>query len=414
MSALLAQQNSGRAASTTAQKNGGVLESLLKTLHRQQSLPQPSTRADNIMSLLRSQATSPSTPERTRSLPNNTTSVDSFVNSLLSGKPHQSIQQPQPSTIMSGNDLLASTAQPVGGNRTNSNNLLHQLLLVKLQHQQSQYKTDGGGDILTQILSRSQPDQIACQQKGEANSGTPFGALLGGSSGNSGLQDLLKQMLVGQQKRSEDEMLGALASGGIGINSQSSQQPPAASQQQYSDDQSQLPQHSSGSCINLPRSKRKHGDSEAGEAKKLRLEDDEDGDDEYDQDDDDEARQQHLNKLRDQLKNLNAANVMLSRYLNGLQGSLSEILAENWSFKILIGCLSSKKEASNPLEQMISNRIAENPSVAIPMLKNIHKSATANSNQDLEANSNKNAVFQNMVGLLAAQKQQQQASAAVS
>ena len=52
---------------------------------------------------------------------------------------------------------------------------------------------------------------------------------------------------------------------------------------------------------------------------------------------------------------------MLSRYLNGLQSSLTEILAENWSFKILIGCLTSKKASTNPLEQMISSGLRPTP-----------------------------------------------------
>ena len=123
-------------------------------------------------------------------------------------------------------------------------------------------------------------------------------------------------------------------------------------------------------------------------------------------DDEDAARRQQLEKLREQLQNLNAANVMLSRYLNSLQDSISDVLAENWSFKILIGCLSSKDSSSNALEQMISQRIAKDPSAAIPMLKNIHKSAVAQNRDQLEPQTTKNeSVFQNMVGLLMAQKQ---------
>ena len=128
--------------------------------------------------------------------------------------------------------------------------------------------------------------------------------------------------------------------------------------------------------------------------------------DEEDEDEQDAGRRQQLEKLREQLQNLNAANVMLSRYLNSMQDNISDILAENWSFKILIGCLSSKDRSSNALEQMISQRIAKDPSAAIPMLKNIHKSAAAQNPDQLEPETSKNeSVFQNMVGLLMAQKQ---------
>eukprot|EP00873_Tetraselmis_striata_P003359 jgi/Tetstr1/423623/TSEL_001395.t1 len=123
--------------------------------------------------------------------------------------------------------------------------------------------------------------------------------------------------------------------------------------------------------------------------------------------DEDSARKQQMQKLQDQSQTLKTANVMLSKYLEGLQGNLSEILAENWSFKILIGCLTSKQQSTNPLEQMISAKIASNPSVAIPMLKSIHLSAAASSSsQEADsAASSKDSVFQSMVGLLAAQRQ---------
>mmetsp|Transcript_15650 Transcript_15650/g.43776 ORF Transcript_15650/g.43776 Transcript_15650/m.43776 type:complete len:471 (-) Transcript_15650:487-1899(-) len=389
VSTLLAQQ--GEPCFNSPEAGGsGSLETVLKSLQTQAPAAAAAQHRGDFTALLKNHSVpSPSTPDQRKDLPNHS-SVENLVNSFLAfNQTSQQNANPSQSGL-----AQAAAAQQNAAPDGNSGGLsaLQQLLSSRASPQQQQI----GGDMLSTLLGGAMD-----QGSGRGNNVTDVG-MVGQRQG--GLDNLVSQVLRDRAAANEggEGSAGfcALGSGTTRISSQSS---PPASSQQHSGDLSHIPQHSSGSCINPLQSpyKRKLDDSEVAvpDAKVPKVQG---GGDEHDGE---ESREQHLAKLRDQLKNLNAANVMLSRYLNGLQSSLTEILAENWSFKILIGCLTSKKQSTNPLEQMISSRIASNPSVAIPMLKNIHKSAAANSScEQLEANSNKNAVFQNMVDLLSAQK----------
>mmetsp|Transcript_41908 Transcript_41908/g.108509 ORF Transcript_41908/g.108509 Transcript_41908/m.108509 type:complete len:469 (-) Transcript_41908:355-1761(-) len=286
-----------------------------------------------------------------------------------------------------------------------ANELLQQLLLNQMQQKQHvPVKIPNSEDPLRSLIEAAQQQQQAAQGMGSCSQGG-FGGLLqhhdtddgsdrlGFQKASPGLGNIVNHLLSSRSKRSlpetedphNDDIRGFLTIPGCDDDPE------------FGQDLQPATDNGGNSIIGLKRAITDQGQYHGhSKAKKTSERGDEDS-----------ARKQQMQKLQDQSQTLKTANVMLSKYLEGLQGNLSEILAENWSFKILIGCLTSKQQSTNPLEQMISAKIASNPSVAIPMLKSIHLSAAASSSsQEADsAASSKDSVFQSMVGLLAAQRQ---------
>jgi hypothetical protein len=390
--------------------------------HQQQAAPQAASNQQPVTN----DFTDVPKPQGQSIEPHSQSAVDNLLQSFMAA--NQSISNDSVHLDQgNANNLIASLLKSAAtrGQQSQSqpksaSDLLQQLLMNQMQQKQEQLplQLPNAGDPLSSLIGVAQKhaQQQQQQQQGSVSAqrveptNTFTGLLCGASDSgrlgfqpaSSGLGEIVNHMLSGRNNQREPEE--NFDTGFLTIPGCDDDQDFQASLQPETHDGSQQhqQQQAMGSCGNNPLlgSKRLMDDEEQGggptKAHRISEEGEEDA-----------ARQQHLQKLQEQSQTLKTANVMLSKYLEGLQGNLSEILAENWSFKILIGCLTSKKQSTNPLEQMISAKIASNPSVAIPMLKSIHMSAAKNaSSQETDtAASTKDSVFQNMVGLLSAQKQ---------